>query len=86
MTVTVYSKPACVQCTSSMRKLNNMGIEYTKTDMSEDPTALAYVKSLGFMAAPVLIVQDADGNVIKSWSGFRPDEIDALASDVLASA
>ncbi|MCG7423160.1 MULTISPECIES: glutaredoxin-like protein NrdH [Micrococcus] len=73
MTVTVYTKPACVQCNATYRALDKKGIAYETVDMSQDPEALDRVRALGFMQAPVVIT-DTD-----SWSGFRPDKIAELA-------
>ncbi|MCQ6512737.1 NrdH-redoxin, partial [Vibrio parahaemolyticus] len=49
-------------------------IEYNVLDLSEDPSALEQVKSLGYLQAPVVITDE------DHWSGFRPDKIDELAS------
>lgn len=74
MAITVYTKPACVQCTATYRALDSKGIAYEVVDLSQDPTALEQVKALGYMQAPV-VVTDED-----HWSGFRPDMIDELAT------
>jgi len=74
MTVTVYTKPSCVQCTATYRALNAKGIEFEIFDVSVDDKALQTVKDLGYLQAPVVIV---DG---EHWSGFRPDKIDELAA------
>ncbi|KAB1647319.1 MULTISPECIES: glutaredoxin-like protein NrdH [unclassified Pseudoclavibacter] len=79
MSVTVYSKPACVQCNATYRALDKRGIDYTVVDITEDAAALAQVKELGYMQAPVVVT---DGG---HWSGFRPDKIDALAASAVAS-
>jgi glutaredoxin-like protein NrdH len=76
MTVTVYSKPACVQCTATYRALDGKGIEYQIFDVSEDEKALQTVMELGYMQAPVVIAGD------DHWSGFRPDKIAELATRV----
>jgi len=73
MTITVYSKPACVQCNATYRALDKLGYEYTVVDITEDADARDYVMSLGHLQAPVVI---ADG---EHWSGYRPDRIKALA-------
>ena len=73
MTVIVYSKPSCVQCTATYRDLDKLGAEYTVVDISQDSDARDYVMSLGHLQAPVVV---ADG---ESWSGYRPDRIKALA-------
>ena len=55
MVVTVYTKPQCVQCNMTYRALDAKGINYHKVDITEDDRALAKVKSLGYMQAPVVI-------------------------------
>ena len=74
MAITVYTKPSCVQCTATYRALDSKGIEYNVLDLSEDPSALEQVKSLGYLQAPVVITDE------DHWSGFRPDKIDELAA------
>ena len=39
MTVTVYSKPACVQCTATTRALAAAGIAYQLVDLTQDEVA-----------------------------------------------
>ena len=74
MTVTVYTKPSCVQCTATYRALDSKGVEYEVVDISEDAAALETVKGLGYLQAPVVITDE------DHWSGFRPDKIDELAN------
>lgn len=69
MTVTVFSKPACVQCNATVRALDKKGIEYDVVDMSQDMDALERVRALGYMQAPVVMAGS------DHWSGFRPDKI-----------
>ncbi|UZN03847.1 glutaredoxin-like protein NrdH [Cellulomonas sp. S1-8] len=78
MTITVYSKPACVQCTATYRALDKLGHDYTVVDISQDADARDYVMSLGHLQAPVVV---AGG---ENWSGYRPDRIKTLA-DKLAT-
>ena len=73
MTITVYSKPACVQCTATYRALDRLGVDYDIVDISQDAEALDRVRSLGYMQAPVVIVGE------QHWAGFRPDMISALS-------
>lgn len=75
-TVTVYSKPACPQCTMTYRALDSQGVTYEVVDVTEKPAALEFVTNeLGYMAAPVVVVDDEPEN---HWSGFRPDKIQQL--------
>ncbi|MPV37107.1 glutaredoxin-like protein NrdH [Georgenia subflava] len=78
MSITVYSKPSCVQCDATYRALNKQGLEYEVVDISVDAEALENVKALGYQQAPVVF---ADGD---HWSGFRPDKIKALAAQQAA--
>ncbi|MDF2917992.1 MAG: glutaredoxin-like protein NrdH [Microbacterium sp.] len=75
--ITVYSKPSCVQCNATYRALDSKGIEYQVIDLSENPAALEYVQDLGYLQAPVVVVDDHD-----HWSGFRPDHIDRIANNL----
>lgn len=78
MTITVYTKPACVQCNATYRALDKAGIEYDVIDITENAQARDYVMSLGYLQAPVVVAGDVH------FSGFRPDEIKKLAKwDVL---
>ncbi|MDN5667859.1 glutaredoxin-like protein NrdH [Arthrobacter russicus] len=81
MTVTVYTKPACVQCNATYRALDKKGITYQSVDLSQDPDALERVRALGYLQAPVVVTEQ------DHWSGFRPDKIDELAqaSDAASS-
>lgn len=73
MAISVYSKPSCVQCTATYRALDKQGLEYEVFDVSADEKALAAVKELGYLQAPV-VVTDSD-----HWAGFRPDKINEIA-------
>ncbi|UBV13088.1 redoxin NrdH [Mycolicibacterium fortuitum] len=70
--VTVYTKPACVQCNATYKALEKQGIEFEKVDISLDSEARDYVMALGYLQAPVVV----SGN--EHWSGFRPDRITSL--------
>ncbi len=73
MTITVYSKPACVQCTATTRALEARGLAYQLIDLTEDDSAMELVTSMGYRQAPVVVAGEAH------WAGFRPDMIGALA-------
>ncbi|OLT48627.1 NrdH-redoxin [Gordonia sp. CNJ-863] len=73
-TITVYTKPACVQCHATYKALDKQGLDYQVIDISTDDTARDYVMALGYLQAPVVVAGD------DHWSGFRPDRIKALAS------
>lgn len=73
MSITVYSKPACVQCTATTRALDRKGIDYTVVDISEDAEAYARVQDMGYRQVPVVVAGDMH------WAGFRPDMIGTLS-------
>lgn len=73
MSITVYSKPACVQCTATTRALDAKGLAYRIIDLTEDDDAMQLVTSLGYRQAPVVVAGEAH------WAGFRPDMIGRLA-------
>lgn len=58
MTITVYSKPSCVQCTATYRALDRAGLSYDVVDLSADEQALAQVLELGYQQAPVVFADD----------------------------
>jgi glutaredoxin-like protein NrdH len=73
--ITVYTKPACVQCNAVFRALDKQGISYEKVDISTDRDARDYVMSLGYLQAPV-VYAGPDNH----FSGFRPDRIKTLTA------
>ncbi|GGC67080.1 glutaredoxin-like protein NrdH [Hoyosella rhizosphaerae] len=74
MSITVYTKPACVQCNATYRALDKAGLEYNVIDISEDANARDFVMALGYLQAPVVVAGD------EHWAGFRPDRINQIAT------
>ena len=72
LSVIVYSKPRCPQCVATCRKLSGLGVSYECVDVSE---GLSFIQRLGYRQAPVVVVKDDRGAIVKHWSGFRPDLI-----------
>lgn len=79
MTITVYAKPACVQCNATYKALEKQGIEFEKVDITADAEARDYVMSLGYLQAPVVVAGS------EHWAGFRPERIKALVKDALSA-
>ena len=71
MNITVYTKPACVQCNATYKALEKRGVAYETVDISLDAEARDYV---------MVVSQD------NHWSGFRPDRIKALAGSGVLTA
>ncbi|CAN3132517.1 glutaredoxin-like protein NrdH (plasmid) [Mycobacterium sp. smrl_JER01] len=78
-TLTVYTKPNCVQCTATFKALDKAGITYAKIDISVDAEARDYVMALGYLQAPVVVAGD------EHWSGFRPDRIKAAGNPAVSA-
>lgn len=72
MSITVYTKPSCVQCEATKRHLKKMGLEFDTVDITEDQAAYDKVIAMGFQSAPVVITDE------DSWSGYQPDKINGL--------
>lgn len=78
--ITVYTKPACVQCTATKRALDKAGVSYDLVDISADDAARDFCVELGHKQAPVVVTDNAH------WSGFRPDRIKDLAAGTAVAA
>lgn len=84
VTITVYSKVPCVQCTGVKRHLTNADAVFTVEDLTIKPTddladpviaeklnKLEALKALGFTGVPVTMV-----NSDEPFYGFNPDKLD----------
>jgi glutaredoxin-like protein NrdH len=72
MTVTVYTKPACVQCDATKRTLDKLGVPYEAIDVTTNQDAFDMLVEKGFKAMPVVNAGD------EWWSGFNPEKINGL--------
>lgn len=79
MTITVYTKPQCMQCRATFKTLDKHAIDYTAIDVTSDPDALEYVTELGYSSVPVVVTDTAH------WGGYRPDTLSALIQDQAAT-
>ena len=83
--ITVYSLPAavCVKCRATEISMRRKGIDAVKVLVNEDPDAMNFIKSLGYVEAPVVVVTEGD-EVVDSWSGFSEEKIAKLQEMVAA--
>lgn len=80
--ITVYTKPDCVQCDRTKALLDRRQIRYTTVDITQDPTALDYIKNtLGYQSAPVVVAWPENLPDPVDWYGFRPDLINRYLKD-----
>ena len=84
-TITVYTKPNCVQCMATKRALAKAGVAFELVDLTTNPDLVEWITTdLGYSAAPVVYVEDGTGE--NHWSGFRPERITAAAAWVQSCA
>ena len=72
MSITVYTKPACVQCDATKRLLTKLELEFETVDITENQDAFEMLIAKGFQAAPVVNAGD------DWWAGFNPEKINGL--------
>lgn len=68
--VTIGTQPNCQPCRLTKMRLTSKGISFVEVPVT-DLTDI--IEAHGYVSAPVVVVGD------DSWSGYRPDRIDALA-------
>lgn len=68
--ITVWTKPACVQCDQTKKEFDKRGIIYQTRKLT--PRAIDRFIALGLMAAPIVETDD------RRWSGFRLEKIKSL--------
>lgn len=73
--ITVHTKPQCYPCRFTKQKLDQLGIEYTTTELT--PESAAEFREQGLLAAPVVVVDLGDG-ATWTWSGHAPTQIERL--------
>lgn len=73
MSVTIYSKPDCMQCHATYRALDKQGVAYQVIDISAEPQGREAVEALGYRQLPVVVAGHEE-----HWSGFRPERIRQL--------
>lgn len=78
LTVTLYTKPACVQCEQTKRLMTKEGIPFTPVQVEPGSEESRYLtEDLNYFGVPV-VVWEAGGVVGGHWHGFRPDRIREL--------
>ena len=71
ITLTVYGKPACVQCTATERDLTTNNKSYDKIDVSQDESALAYItEELGFLPEETLAMRAPWRDKLSEFQGL----------------
>lgn len=72
MKITLWVKPACVQCDQTKREFDKRGIVYQVKRLDKSPKAVERFIEMGLTAAPIVETDT------KRWSGFRLEKIKSL--------
>jgi glutaredoxin-like protein NrdH len=75
MSITIFSKPGCIQCTQTTKKFDAAGLEYQVKDISKSAEWEQEARSFeGFRSFPVVFAGEI------SWGGYNPDKIAEVIS------
>jgi len=84
--ITIYTTPGCSQCVMTKNWWRKKGVEYREVDLTTSPDDFEAVKALGYMQAPVVVVNDdGDTENEKHWYGFRPDLLEEFTLAAVAA-
>ena len=72
--ITVYTNPSCMACDATKKYLSERHTKFETVDLSTDELALAAVKDLGYLQAPVVFVRYPNGSETHR-SGFTPSKL-----------
>ena len=73
--ITVWTLPACVQCTSTKRFLEKHNLPYVEHSLTDHPEQAAKFRDAGYATAPVVVTNHG------TWVGFQIDKLHTLTQD-----
>jgi glutaredoxin-like protein NrdH len=79
VTVTVYTKPDCVQCEYTKKELDKKGLSYNVIDVTKDAGARKALEDMNLRTMPVVTVEH--GTHKEHWMGFRIDKLRGITQD-----
>ena len=82
ITVFTKSETPCSQCDMTKRVLSSKGVEFIEVTGIDTPLhrdMLTAFMEMGHRSAPIVTVETEEGEILDSWSGFRPDLIERVA-------
>lgn len=83
MSVTVFTTgPGCHLCLTTKIHMKRRGIAFDEVRLDQNPVLADKVRELGFVTAPVVLIDDLD----EVWEGYSSDSIDELAAEVCETA
>lgn len=78
MVVTVFTTgPGCHLCLVTKTHLKKRGVQFEEVRIDQNPDLADLLKALGYLTAPVVLVDEDD-----VWQGYSGDSIDELAKDL----
>ena len=77
-TATVYSRPHCVRCTTTIRALTHCGVVVQVRQLDDHPDKIKAMQQRGWQELPLVEVHDAHGDLVDTWCGFSQAHIDQL--------
>jgi len=72
MNVQVYSKPGCVQCEYTEKKLSEWGVPHNTIDVTQNAAAMDHVLATGNLQMP--LVEAGEDH----WNGFHIEKLQRL--------
>lgn len=78
MTATVYSRPGCMRCLTTIRALTHCGVIVQVRQLDDYPVKKVEMEMKGWQELPLVEVHDARGELVGTWSGFSQTHIDQL--------
>lgn len=81
MHITVFDKTLsyCPGCMATKRKLSELGLDFDVVSADTDDAVRDQLLARGFRQSPVVEVRDDAGELVRDWSGYRPDLLAPLA-------
>lgn len=79
--ITVYTKPACIECQRTKAALKKRGLTYVEINVEANDAVADELYDEGWRSLPVIKVTPALDPDIDSWAGYRPDLIDRIPRD-----
>lgn len=83
ISVTVYGRPdrVCLRCKATKEWMKRHGVPYRFVNVDTDPASEAFIRELGALEVPVVVVLDGTKEDTGSefWAGHRIPKLQELA-------
>lgn len=75
---TVYSRPGCMKCRATARKITKLGVPVEVLQLDDHPDKQDLMRAEGWSSLPLVEVVTPEGETCR-WSDMSTDDLDALA-------